>query len=72
MCKHVIQLQVNYYVTFDHVAHRAHYVLDLVVCEQIGDFAGREQVVDEHEEALVGDLCVAHQEHHTDALEAAL
>ena len=34
----------------------------LVVAEQIRDFAGRQKVVDQHQEALVRHLGVGHQE----------
>ena len=42
--------------TFDLVAKAADDIFDLVVREQIGNLARRQQVVDEHKEFLVCDL----------------
>ena len=44
----------------------------LVVAEQVRDFTGRQKVVDQHQEALVGHLGVGHQEDGSQVLEAGL
>ena len=53
----------------------AHVVVDAVLVlggEEVGDIAGREQVVDVHKELLVGDLLVGEQEQHVLELDAGL
>ena len=44
----------------------------LVVTEQVRDFAGRQKVVDQHQEALVGHLGVGHEEDGSQVLESSL
>ena len=57
---------------FDLVPDAVDHVLDLVVGQQIGDLAGRQQIVNQHQELLVGHLRVGHQEHHADVFQTRL
>lgn len=45
-------------------------VLDLVVRVQAGDLPGRQQIVDQHQEVLLGHLGVRQEEHGADVLQA--
>mmetsp|Transcript_52189 Transcript_52189/g.91117 ORF Transcript_52189/g.91117 Transcript_52189/m.91117 type:complete len:856 (+) Transcript_52189:3115-5682(+) len=54
------------------VGHAVHNRVHLIHREQIGNVSTREKIVDEHQEALVGDLGVSQQEHDALLLEACL
>ena len=54
------------------VAHRVAHLILLLVGHEVGDVPGRQQVVDVHQEPLVDDLPVRHQERHGVALDASL
>ena len=57
---------------FDLIPDSADDFLNLIIGEEVGNLSGGEQVVDEHQEALLGHLGISHQEHGSDVLHSRL
>lgn len=57
---------------FDGIADRGDDSIDVFSWEEIRDFSRGEQIVDEHKEALVGDLTLSEEEHETFILDTSL
>lgn len=63
-----IVLRVDQPKAFDLVFHAAANRLDLVIAEEVGNLAGRQQIIHQHQKSLVGHLGVGQEEDHRQPL----
>ena len=50
------------------IPHSVDDIFKFIICEQVGDFTRSQQVIDQHQEFLVGNLSVRHQENYSHIL----
>ena len=60
-----VVLVVNQTFGFDSRADSSHDTIDILSWEEICNLTGRKQVINEHKEALIGDLTFSEEEHDT-------
>ena len=58
-----VVLVIDYAFAFHCASHRVHDVIDVFNGEEVGDLTRGKQIIDEDEEALIGDLTFSEEEH---------